>query len=120
MRLAPKSRLSLHGLRRRTFSLSAVQGPLHPELNEKTLPHYFASEILQQYSSRPALTCRREGAYSLGGPKPNNLNVDTYLAWDFSEFDRAINAYARGLLEMGVVKGDRVGVLMGNNRYVVR
>lgn len=45
-----------------------------------------------------------------------NLGTSSHLAWSFAEFDRHINALARGLLRMGVQKGDRVGVLMGNNR----
>lgn len=40
-----------------------------------------------------------------------------HLAWDFDEFDKHIRALARGLVAMGVRKGDRVAVLMGNNRY---
>lgn len=47
-----------------------------------------------------------------------NLGVTGHLAWDFEEFDRHVKAMARGLLSMGVNKGDRVGVIMGNNRYV--
>ncbi|KAG6865443.1 hypothetical protein C0991_002519 [Blastosporella zonata] len=43
------------------------------------------------------------------------MDVTAHLAWDFAEFDRHINALARGLLGMGVRKGDRVGVVMGNN-----
>ncbi|KAG6861288.1 hypothetical protein C0995_001842 [Termitomyces sp. Mi166 len=43
------------------------------------------------------------------------MEVTTHLAWDFAEFDRHINSLARGLLGMGVQKGDRVGVVMGNN-----
>lgn len=46
------------------------------------------------------------------------MRVDSHLAWDFGEFDSHIRALARGLLSMGVRKGDRVGVIMGNNRRV--
>ncbi|KZT70470.1 acetyl-CoA synthetase-like protein [Daedalea quercina L-15889] len=41
--------------------------------------------------------------------------VESNLAWDFDEFNVHIQALARGLLDMGVQKGDRVGVVMGNN-----
>ncbi|KAF9017519.1 acetyl-CoA synthetase-like protein [Hymenopellis radicata] len=86
--------------------MSAVEGPRQPELSERTLPDYFASEILRAYGSRPALTCRSEGAHAMGGPTHRNRGLR--LIW-------CIKACARGLLEMGVVKGDRVGVVMGNN-----
>jgi non-ribosomal peptide synthetase component E (peptide arylation enzyme) len=46
------------------------------------------------------------------------MGVDGHLAWDFSEFDRHISALARGLVGLGVKKGDRVGVVMGNTRYL--
>lgn len=47
----------------------------------------------------------------------NNLGVTRHLASDFDEFDRHVKAMARGLLGMGAKKGNRVGVIMGNNRY---
>ncbi|KAJ7265387.1 hypothetical protein B0H12DRAFT_1216992 [Mycena haematopus] len=37
------------------------------------------------------------------------MGVQSHLAWDFAEFNRHINALARGLLRMGVNKGNRVG-----------
>ena len=40
------------------------------------------------------------------------------MRWNFGEFDRHIGALARGLVGLGVKKGDRVGVIMGNNRCV--
>lgn len=43
-----------------------------------------------------------------------NLGVERHLAWDFEEFGRHVDAVARGLIGMGVGKGDRVGVIMGN------
>ncbi|PPQ87692.1 hypothetical protein CVT25_011459 [Psilocybe cyanescens] len=100
---------------KRGLTKSAVQGPLEPPLSTKTLPDYFNSEILRKYGDRPALICREEAPHAHGGPKSRNLDMTTHLAWDFAEFDRHINALSRGLLAMGVEKGDRVGVIMGNN-----
>ncbi|KAF4616971.1 hypothetical protein D9613_008520 [Agrocybe pediades] len=94
---------------------SYVEGPLDPPLSMKTLPDYFNTEILAKHGARPALIAREEAPRAHGGPPSRNLGVDTHLAWDFDEFDRHIKALARGLLGMGVQKGDRVGVIMGNN-----
>lgn len=101
---------------RRGLTKSAVQGPLEPPLSTRTLPEYFATEVLSKYAGRPALICRKEAPRSHGGPPSRNLGVQTHLAWDFAEFDTHINALVRGLLAMGVQKGDRVGVIMGNSR----
>ncbi|OBZ78072.1 putative acyl-CoA synthetase YngI [Grifola frondosa] len=80
-----------------------------------TFPEYFAHDILQKYGSRPALIARGEKPRPHGGPRSPNMGVSQHLAWDFQEFDRHIQALARGLLDLGVKKGDRVGVIMGNN-----
>lgn len=105
---APSSRLTL----------SAVEGPLEPPLVSKTLPAYFRDDILRPHGSRPALIARQEQVRPHGGPRSRNLGDAAHLAWDFGEFDRHIQALARGLLDLGVKKGDRVGVIMGNNRCV--
>jgi hypothetical protein len=102
----------------RFLTLSAVQGPVHPPLVASTLSEYFASEVLAKHAQRPALIARQERPRTHGGPKSNNLGVESHLAWDFEEFDRHIGALARGLLGMGVNKGDRIGVIMGNNRLL--
>ncbi|KAJ7057840.1 hypothetical protein C8F01DRAFT_1371920 [Mycena amicta] len=102
-------------LRRHLLTHSSVQGALEPPLVASTLPNYFASEILAKHSARPALICRNESPRAHGGPPSQNLGRSDRLAWSFDEFDRHINALARGLLGLGVTKGDRVGVLMGNN-----
>jgi acyl-CoA synthetase (AMP-forming)/AMP-acid ligase II len=96
--------------------MSSVEGPLNPPLLTSTLSDYFAREIVAKQGTRPALICRNEMPRAHGGPLSPNLGVMTHLAWDFDEFHRHINAVARGLLTMGVKKGDRVGVMMGNNR----
>lgn len=98
---------------------SSVTGPTDPPLSTKTLPQYFAEDVLARHASRPALICRKEAARAHAGPPARNFKDVPYLAWDFSEFDRHIRALAKGLLVLGVKKGDRVGVIMGNNRCVL-
>jgi hypothetical protein len=101
----------------RRITLSAVEGAHDPPLNNRTLPEYFANEVLSQRSDRPALICRQERPRAHGGPLSRNMGVGRHLAWNFSEFDCHIKALARGLVGLGVKRGDRVGVVMGNNRY---
>ncbi|EKM56989.1 uncharacterized protein PHACADRAFT_208155 [Phanerochaete carnosa HHB-10118-sp] len=92
---------------------SYVEGPTDPPLCHLTLPAYFAQKILPLHADRPALTCRAEEPNTFGGsPQKSNKAC---LDWTFREFDDHIAAVARGLLAMGVNKGDRVGVIMGNN-----
>ncbi|KAJ7234640.1 hypothetical protein B0H12DRAFT_1327657 [Mycena haematopus] len=107
-------RLKTHW-QRRHLSWSSVEGALEPPLATSTLSQYFKEEILHKHNSRPALICRNEAPRPHGGPPSTNLGIGSHLAWSFEEFDRHIDATARGLLRMGVRKGDRVGVLMGNN-----
>lgn len=97
--------------------MSSVEGPLQPPLLNDTLSEYFSKELLEKHSTRPALISRHEAPWA-HGPKllSQNLGNRKCLAWDFEEFDMHINALARGLLSMGVNKGDRVGVIMGHNR----
>ncbi|KAJ3999585.1 acyl-CoA synthetase [Lentinula boryana] len=100
---------------RRASTLSIVQGPLYPPLSNRTLSEYFTEEILQRHSTRPALICSSERPRAHGGPSSKNLGKTSHLAWDFDEFERHIDAASRGLLSMGVQKGDRIGIIMGNN-----
>ena len=60
-------------------------------------------------------------SYNLGGrgDKGYNLTGGGGLAWDYEELGRHVDALAGGLLDMGVKKGDRVGVIMGNTRYAI-
>lgn len=100
---------------RRHLSLSSVRGPTDPPLDPRTLPDYFASHILPIASERLALICRAEQPRLYGGPRTLDVGRP-HLRWTFAELDRHVAALARGLLGMGVKKGERVGVVMGNNR----
>ncbi|KIK99657.1 hypothetical protein PAXRUDRAFT_30368 [Paxillus rubicundulus Ve08.2h10] len=113
LRVGPGKVTSLHS--HRPLSRSHVEGPIDPPLEHRTLSVYFQEEILQNYGERPALVCRQERPRAHGGPPSSNMGVNTHLAWDFREFDRCIHAVARGLVSLGVKKGDRVAVVMGNN-----
>ncbi|KAJ2930971.1 hypothetical protein H1R20_g6124, partial [Candolleomyces eurysporus] len=100
--------------RRQLLTQSYVEGPLDPPLSTQTLPGFWRSEILEKYGDRPALVARKEKPRAHGGPQSKNMGVSKHLAWDFEEFGRHVDALARGLLAMGVQKGDRIGVIMGN------
>jgi acyl-CoA synthetase (AMP-forming)/AMP-acid ligase II len=101
----------------RLITYSVVEGAPEPSLNNSTLPEYFSTEVLSRRPGHPALICRQERPRAHGGPLSKNMGVERHLAWDFDEFDNHIRALARGLVGLGVNKGDRVGVIMGNNRY---
>ena len=111
------SRLALGSSSFRRITLSAVEGARDPPLDTRTLPEYFSAEVLSRKPDHPALICRQERPRAHGGPLSRNMGVEGHLAWDFSEFDSHIRALARGLVGLGVKKGDRVGVVMGNTRY---
>lgn len=103
---------------RRRVTLSVVEGAHEPSLNNSTLPEYFSTEVLSRRPDHPALICRQERPRTHGGPLSKNMGVERHLAWDFDEFDSHIRALARGLVGLGVNKGDRLGVIMGNTRCV--
>jgi hypothetical protein len=104
---------------RRPLTSSSVEGPTKRPLDLRTLTGFFREEILEKHAHFPALICRQERPRVHGGPPSPNLGVTSHLAWDFNEFDRHIRALARGLVALDVRKGDRVAVLMGNNRCVL-
>ncbi|KIJ39009.1 hypothetical protein M422DRAFT_210533 [Sphaerobolus stellatus SS14] len=107
-------RLACSIRRKSSLTLSAVEGPLQPPLSNLTLSEYFRTEILAKHYARPALICLQESIRPHGGPPSHNMNVTKYLYWDFQELDRHVEAFARGLVGLGVRRGDRVAVVMGN------
>ncbi|KAH8116133.1 acetyl-CoA synthetase-like protein [Phellopilus nigrolimitatus] len=109
------SQPNLQFCRRNLLASSYVEGSTHPPLNPRTLTEFFETELLSKLPSKPALVCKKERPRAHAGPQQHNLGRSDCLAWSFEEFNRHIEALARGLLLLGVEKGDRVGVVMGNN-----
>jgi len=89
--------------------LSYAKGANTPPLSSETLPSFFEKELLAKFATRPALVSRHEPVGASG-----------CLRWSYEELWKQVNDLARGLLGLGVTKGSRVGVVMGNNRYGMR
>ncbi|KAI0827140.1 acyl-CoA synthetase [Trametes gibbosa] len=96
------------------LTLSSVSGPHTPPLVSKTLPAFFREDVLARHGARPALVAPHERARPFGGPGESG-DGQRHLVWDFAALDAHVQALARGLVALGVRKGDRVGVIMGNN-----
>ena len=88
---------------------SYAKGADTPPLSNETLPSFYEKELLAKFATRPALVSRHEPIRGSG-----------YLRWSFEELWKQANDLARGLLGLGVTKGTRVGVVMGNNRYEIQ
>ncbi|KAK3111501.1 hypothetical protein LTR53_013182 [Teratosphaeriaceae sp. CCFEE 6253] len=82
---------------RRLLTSAHDRGPSEPALLEQTIPEHFAS-IVELHGHRTAVISRHQRAQ---------------LSYD--ELDRKSNALARGFQGIGVKKGDRVAVSLGNN-----
>ncbi|EJD05486.1 acetyl-CoA synthetase-like protein [Fomitiporia mediterranea MF3/22] len=93
---------------------SYVEGAKTPPLSEATLASYFEDKLLSKLSSRPALICKKERPQVHGGRPQEDLRRSDCLAWSFQEFHRHIEGLSYGLLSLGIKKGDRVAVVMGN------
>ena len=99
-----------HFATRTLTQLSYVKGVDIPPLSNETLPSFYKKELLIRFAARPALISRHEPVGDSG-----------YLRWSYEQlWKEATNDLARGLLGLGATEGTRVGVVMGNNRYVVR
>lgn len=83
--------------RRGLLTTSHDVGPSEPPLLEQTVPQHFAT-IVSQHGDRTAVISRHQQARVT-----------------YNELDRRSNALARGLQGIGVKKGDRVSVSLGNN-----
>lgn len=103
--------------------LSSVVGPTSPPLDERTLGQFW-DDLVARYPDSPALVSSHEFStvYSLDHPAHSvesmgpagSISKEDCLRWDFKEMGRYVDAVARGLLKMGLKRGDRIGVYLGN------
>ncbi|KAI4255005.1 MAG: hypothetical protein L6R42_006960 [Xanthoria sp. 1 TBL-2021] len=83
--------------RRQLLTESYARGPSTPPLLDQTIGQHFAS-IVSRFGDRTAVVSRHQ---------------QTRLTYD--DLDRKSNALSQGLRNVGVKKGDRVAVSLGNN-----
>ncbi|KAF2464356.1 acyl-CoA synthetase/AMP-acid ligase-like protein II [Lindgomyces ingoldianus] len=87
----------LHSPRRGILTQAFSAGPAEPPLLEQTVPEHFAG-IVRQHGDRDAVISHHQR---------------TRLTYD--ALDRDSNALSRGLARLGVKKGERVAVSLGNS-----
>lgn len=73
------------------------RGPCEPPLLEQTVPEHFAS-VVGKFGDKNAVISRHQR-----------------VTLTYDELDRKSNSLARGLQSIGVKKGDRVSISLGNN-----
>ncbi|KAL7948502.1 hypothetical protein V8C42DRAFT_351598 [Trichoderma barbatum] len=85
-----------------TEGLSIRTGPMEPALFTGTIPDHFAS-VVSQHGDRPAVIAR----------SPSPIASETALT--YHGLDLTSNRLASSLASLGVRKGDRVAVSLGNS-----
>lgn len=107
---------SWSSLNRSRAKSSFVQGTTDVPLLEHTFPEFFERELLARYAERLALVSMHEPRNIHNHPRPPaRWESSQYLRWSFEDLDSHVAALSRGLVKLGVQRGDRVGVVMGNN-----
>lgn len=92
--------------------LARVSGPTDKPLNELTFSQFWA-ETVQQYGERQALVSRHEPASQHAYPSSAGTSGnDDCIRWSFGEMDEHIRQLVKGLRQLGIRKGERVGILM--------
>ncbi|KAL2135998.1 hypothetical protein VTI74DRAFT_5885 [Chaetomium olivicolor] len=98
-----------------TLTRSMYQGPAEPPLLPHTIPEHFAS-IVSQFGDRPAVIARSPTTNP--GALPNlpadGIPAALETSLSYEKLDLASNALAHSLRSLGVKKGDRVAVSLGN------
>ncbi|KAF8331382.1 acyl-CoA synthetase [Cantharellus anzutake] len=98
----------------RSLSTSFVRGPTEPALLTQTFPEFYSERLLPKFSSNIALVSTQEAPNAHGAPGGLLSESPKYLRWTFEDMHHHVAALSRGLVHLGVKKGDRVGVVMGN------
>ncbi|KAK3940548.1 acetyl-CoA synthetase-like protein [Diplogelasinospora grovesii] len=87
---------------------SISHGSREPPLLARTVPEHFSS-VVSQFGDRPAVICRSPTTTTNNGGPSAVETVFTYESLDLTS-----NALAHSLRSLGVKKGDRVAVSLGN------
>ncbi|KAF3054875.1 putative acyl-CoA synthetase YngI [Daldinia childiae] len=94
-----------------TSDLSYVEGPQEPPLLTCTIPEHF-SGIVSQYGDRPAAIFRSPTTADMNPTLTSSKPETTTLTYE--DLDTQSNILAHSLRSLGVKKGDRVAVSLGN------
>ncbi|KAJ4298761.1 hypothetical protein N0V88_003793 [Collariella sp. IMI 366227] len=94
-----------------TVGLTNIKPPLLPH----TIPEHFAS-VVSQFGDRPAVICRSPTTNPSALPNlpPDGIPAALETNLSYEKLDLASNALAHSLRSLGVKKGDRVAVSLGN------
>ncbi|KAK5662835.1 hypothetical protein OQA88_6246 [Cercophora sp. LCS_1] len=97
------------------LTTSLAQGPSEPALLRHTIPEHFAT-VVSQYGDRPAVIARSPtaGQDALLNTPPAQLPKTVQVSLTYENLDLVSNTLARSLRSLGVKKGDRVAVSLGN------
>ncbi|KAM7205300.1 hypothetical protein V8F33_001131 [Rhypophila sp. PSN 637] len=87
-----------------------------PPLLPHTTPEHFAS-VVSRYGDRPAVICRSPTTIlkgTLGGIPLDQIPAAVETTYTYEKLDHVSNVLAHSLRSLGVKKGDRVAVSLGN------
>ncbi|OTB15381.1 hypothetical protein K445DRAFT_61095 [Daldinia sp. EC12] len=103
-----------------TSDLSYAEGPREPPLLTCTIPEHFA-EVVSEYGDRPAAVFRSPTTNDMRPLLTPSLDIVPQTSTlTYEALDAQSNILARSLRSLGVKKGDRVAVSLGNvSEYVV-
>ncbi|ORY55634.1 uncharacterized protein BCR38DRAFT_452017 [Pseudomassariella vexata] len=97
-----------------TSNLSYVDGPTEPPLLQQTVPEHFAS-IVSRYGDKLAVMARSPTDADLLSPtKAKKFAIPETTTLTYYDLDSLSNTLAHSLRSLGVKKGDRVAVSLGN------
>ena len=78
------------------MTLSHTSGPAEPALIEQTIGDNLESTVARDGDREALVSCHQD------------------IRWTYREFNERVDALARGLLQLGLAKGDRVGIWSPN------
>ncbi|KAK3335448.1 hypothetical protein B0T19DRAFT_377317 [Cercophora scortea] len=91
---------------------SIARGPDEPPLLAHTIPQHFAS-VVSKYGDRPAVIYRSPTSISTGLDVTQSADPHE-TTYTYERLDLVSNSLAHSLRSLGVKKGDRVAVSLGN------